>query len=232
MGAVLDRVGKLARKRPPLPRVNRREQRRIMQGGVGIDILEAAEAVSQYEAEMVYWLSEIRTLADPSLRAPDSIMSGSHASFDAFWRTLIYNREPQFNYESPNRKPGRWLGISFSYWYLWKKLQMRRLWKQNFLQEAIFSKILATLAEPFDKAEGRVRDSRRFFVSENGRFGWVPLRTKVGDLVCVFRGMRIPVIMRPQGDRWEFIGACYVHGWMDGEVWDLDGLNWGFMSFV
>jgi hypothetical protein len=37
---------------------------------------------------------------------------------------------------------------------------------------------------------------------------------------------------RPQGNRWEFIGACYVHGLMDGEVWDLDGLEWDFMSFV
>jgi hypothetical protein len=232
MGAAFDRVEKLARERPPLPRLNQREQLRIIQGVADMDILEAAETVSQYESEMVYWLSELRILADPALRVPDSIMSGSHASFDAFWRTLIYNREPQFHYESPNEKPAHWLGISFGYWYLLKKLEMKRLWKQNFLQEAIFAGILRTLAEPFDKAEGRVRDSRRFFVSENGRFGWVPLRTNIGDLVCVFRGMRIPVIMRPRGDRWEFIGACYVHGWMDGEVWDIDGLQWGFMSFV
>lgn len=109
---------------------------------------------------------------------------------------------------------------------------MRRLWNQNPSQAAIFSSILITLARPFEEAEARVRYSGRFFVSENGRFGWVPLRTEVGDLVCVFRGMRIPVIMRPQGDRWEVIGACYVHGCMDGEVWDLDGLQWGFMSFV
>jgi len=109
---------------------------------------------------------------------------------------------------------------------------MKRLWQENIFQELIFSKILETLAAPFDVAEGRVRDARRFFVSENGKFGWVPLRTEVGDQVCVFRGMRIPVIMRPRGDRWEFIGACYVQGSMDGEIWDLDALEWRFMSFV
>lgn len=109
---------------------------------------------------------------------------------------------------------------------------MKRLWQQNPLQEAIFSQILRTLAEPFNKAEGRVRYRRRFFISENGRFGWVPLRTEVGDRICVFRGMRIPVIIRPRGDRWEFIGACYIHESMDGEIWDLDGLQWRFMSFV
>jgi len=231
MGAVFDRVEKVARKRPPLPRENRREQRRIMQGG-GVDNLKALETVSQYEENMVYWLSEIRILADPSLQASDSIMSGSHASLDGFWRTLIYNREPKFNYESPNEKPAHRLGISFGYWYLWKKLMMQRLWKKDLFQAAVFSEILRSLAEPFEAAEGRVRHSRHFFVSKNGRFGWVPLRTKVGDLICVLWGMRVPVIMRPHGDRWEVIGSCYVHGWMDGEIWDLDGLRWRFMSFV
>ncbi|CZR57833.1 uncharacterized protein PAC_07722 [Phialocephala subalpina] len=228
MGAVFDRVGTLASKRPLFPRPNLGEER-LPQDHVSIDILES---VSQYETEMIYWLSEIRTLTDPTLRAPNSIMSGSQESFDAFWRTLIYNRGPQFNPQSPNQKPLSWLGISFGYWYMWKKLMMKRLWKQNILQDAIFSQILGTLAGAFDKAEGRVRDARRFFVSENGRFGWVPLRTEVGDRLCVFRGMRMPAIMRPRGDRWEFIGVCYVHGSMDGEIWDLDGLQWRFMSFV
>jgi len=177
--------------------------------------------------EMVYWLSEIRTLADPTLRAPDSIMSGSRASFDAFWGTLVYNREPLFNYQSPNKKKAYRLGISFGYWYLWKKLIIKRLWQQNILREAIFSEVLRTLARPFDKAEGKVHDGGRF-VSENSSFGWVPLGTEVGDRVCVFRGMRIPAIIRPRGNRWKFIGACYVHGSMDGELWDLDGLQWRF----
>ncbi len=231
MGAVFDCVGTLASKRPPLPHSNVGEEQ-LTQSNIDINILETLESVSRYETEMVCWLSEIRTLADPTLQAPDSIMSGSSASFDAFWRTLVYNREPQFNYQFPNQKPAPGLGISFGYWYLWKKLMMKRLWQQNILQEAIFSQLLSALAEPFDMAEGRVRDVRRFFVSENGGFGWVPLRTEVGDRVCVFRGMRIPVIMRPCSDRWEFIGACYVHGLMDGEIWELDGLEWSFMSFV
>jgi hypothetical protein len=179
MGVVFDRVRTLASKRPPLPQ---------SQGNVRINILEALEANSQYETEMVYWLSEIRMLADPTCQTPDSIMSGSRDSFDAFWRTLVYNREPQFNYQSPNQKPADWLGISFGYWYLGKKLSMKRLWQQNIFQHALFFQLLKTLADPFDKAEGRVRDGRRFFVSENGRFGWVPLRTKVSDRLLRLQG--------------------------------------------
>jgi hypothetical protein len=83
MGAVFDRVRTLASKRPPLPRLNSGQQRRILQGHVSIDILEVAEFVSQYETEMVYWLSEIRTLADPTLQTPGSIISESQASLDA-----------------------------------------------------------------------------------------------------------------------------------------------------
>ncbi|KAK1753958.1 heterokaryon incompatibility protein-domain-containing protein [Echria macrotheca] len=230
VGAAFDRVETLARERPVLPDESQEERRQRTQDGVGIDPLRAIEAVSQYEAEMVFWLSEIRMLADPTLRPSDSIMSG--ASFEAFWRTLTYNRGPEFNYQSPNEEPADWLGISFGYWYLLKKVLMKMRSAQDLLQLAGFYQILAAFADPFDKAEGRVRDARRFFVSQNGKFGWVPLRARVGDRVCVFRGMRIPVIMRPRGDRWEFIGACYVHGLMDGEIWGLDGLEWRFMSFL
>ena len=181
---------------------------------------------------MVYWLSEIRLLADPTLKARDNIMA--EPTFDAFWRTLLYNREPSFNYNSPNQQPEDWLGTSFGYWYLLKKLYMAKRWHDNLALCRWLShcRILQKLAAPFDEAEGRVREARKFFVSENGRIGWVPFRTRVGDQVCVFQGMRIPVILRSWNDRWEFIGACYVHGLMDGEVWDLDDLQWDFLSFV
>jgi len=190
----------------------------------------AFEEVSRYETEMVYWLSEIRRLADPTLSANDSMMDGF--LFDSFWRTLVYNREPCFNYSSPNQQPSNGLAISFGYWYLLKKLQMTRRWHDDILKYAFHSTILGKLAAPFEEAEGRVRDARNFFVSQQGRIGWVPFRTQAGDRVCVLYGMRIPVTLRSQGNRWEFIGACYVHDLMDGEVWDLDGLQWEFLSFV
>jgi hypothetical protein len=232
MGAIFDRVRALGRERPALPRTDPGVARRHMQYGVGIDYLEALETVSRYETEMVHWLSSIRTLADSTLRIPSSIMSGQPESFDAFWRALVYDREPEFNYESPNQKPADSLGISFGYWYLWKKLMMKRIWRTNLLRHVEYQDLLETLGKPFAIAEGRVADARRFFVTENGRFGWVPYRTEEGDSVCVFRGMRTPVIMRPQGNRWNFIGVCYVQGLMDGEIWDLHGLQWDFMSFL
>jgi hypothetical protein len=195
-----------------------------------MDMWNALDGVSRYETEMVYWLSELRMLADPSLSATGSIMDGP--SFDAFWRTLVYNRGPRFNYNSPNKRADDALAIAFGYWYLWKKLQMSRRWQDNLATWAIHDRLLKTLAQPFEEAEGRVRYARNFFVSRLGRIGWVPFRSRVGDRVCVFQGMRIPMILRPAKDRWEIIGACYIHGLMDGELWDLSDLCWTFMRFV
>ena len=179
---------------------------------------------------MVYWLSTIRLLADPSLDAQESIMVGQ--SFDTFWRTLVYNRGRRFDYDFPNRKAGGHLGVAFGYWYLWKKFHMAKPWRSNVLAWVSGERILKKMAEPFEEAEDRVQYARNFFVSRSGRIGWVPFRTRVGDRVCVFRGVRMPFVLRPKCDRWEIIGACYVHGLMDGEVWDLPGLESEFMRFA
>jgi hypothetical protein len=190
----------------------------------------ALKRVSRYETEIIYWLSEIRMLADPTLGATGSIMDSP--SFDAFWRTLVYNRGPRFDYSSPNQRADGALAIAFGYWYLRKKLQMSRRWEDDLITWTIHDRLLETLAEPFEEAEGKVRHARRFFVSQLGRIGWAPFRTRVGDRVCVFQRMRIPIILRPAKDLWEIIGACYVHGLMDGELWDLSDLCWTFMRFM
>jgi hypothetical protein len=179
---------------------------------------------------MVLWLSEIRLLVDPSLDPQGSIMDGQ--SFDAFWRILLYNRGTRFDYRSPNKQADKGLAVAFGYWYLWKKLQMARRWRDNRLDWVFHNELLRVLAEPFEEAEGRVRCARNFFVSQCGRAGWVPFRTRIGDQICVFQGMRIPLVLRPQSNRWEIIGACYVHELMDGEIWDLSGLSWEFMHFI
>ncbi|KAH7079379.1 hypothetical protein BKA63DRAFT_265764 [Paraphoma chrysanthemicola] len=223
-GAIFDYIQVVARDRPPLPRPDPARPNAL------INWWTALEAVSKYETEMVYWLEEIRMLADPSLSATGSIMDGP--SFDTFWRTLVYNRGPRFNQSSPNQPADGALAVAFGYWYLEKKYHMAGRWKDDARAWVICDRLLQTLAEPFAESEGRVRHARKFFVSRYGRIGWVPFRTRVGDRVCVFRGMRMPIIIRPDNDRWEIIGACYVHGLMDGELWDLRDLFWTFMRFV
>jgi hypothetical protein len=65
--------------------------------------------------------------------------------------------------------------------------------------------------------------SRRFFVTEQGYMGLSFPETRVGDRVCVFPGLEVPFIVRPDGDYYLLVGEAYVQGLMDGEAMqDLD----------
>jgi len=68
---------------------------------------------------------------------------------------------------------------------------------------------------------------RRFCVTENGYIGWVPQRTRVGDLVYMFLGGQSLYIVRPVLDSKAFtlIGECYLFGLMKGELkpWTGEG---------
>jgi hypothetical protein len=68
---------------------------------------------------------------------------------------------------------------------------------------------------------------RRFAVSKYGYMGWVPPLTEVGDLICIFAGVNTPFVVRPhkRGEGFKMayvlVGACYLNGMMDGEMWDV-----------
>jgi hypothetical protein len=78
---------------------------------------------------------------------------------------------------------------------------------------------------------------RRFAVTRQGYFVLGPDALQEGDVVAVLRGGKIPFVLRrastnsdgdpgtDTGDRWILIGECYVHGIMDGEGWDVEGVE-------
>lgn len=84
---------------------------------------------------------------------------------------------------------------------------------------------------------------RRFFKTRNGHFGLAPKKSKKGDLVVVLAGGNVPYILQPiprkSGLRqrflpsavkiidlmstkqsYSFLGDAYIHGIMDGEVFE------------
>ncbi|KAI0551286.1 heterokaryon incompatibility protein-domain-containing protein [Xylaria curta] len=66
----------------------------------------------------------------------------------------------------------------------------------------------------------------KFCVTENGRFGHVPLNTQPGDRICVLLGGEVPFIIRPTGKgTYTLIGECYVDGIMDGETFEAEGFE-------
>ena len=69
----------------------------------------------------------------------------------------------------------------------------------------------------------RIIWNRVFFLTKAGNernalFGLAPPKAETDDVVCIFYGCSVPVLIRPADDGFTFIGECYVHGMMDGEA--------------
>ncbi len=91
---------------------------------------------------------------------------------------------------------------------------------------------LAHMANAWDDAEQSQRYGRRFFVSESRKMGWVPTGSAPGDELCGVFGFATPFAIRKaessnadSEDKYRLLGASYVHGYMDGEVFLDDGLE-------
>ena len=60
-------------------------------------------------------------------------------------------------------------------------------------------------------------------VTKTGWLGVFPQKTGSGDVAVVFKGGNTPFVMREDGKgQFHIIGACYIHGIMDGELFDKD----------
>ena len=71
--------------------------------------------------------------------------------------------------------------------------------------------------EPFVSAVFKASTKRKFCISQKNYMALAPARTRKGDLICVVYGSQTPLIIREHNDYYSFVGACYVHGIMDGE---------------
>lgn len=61
----------------------------------------------------------------------------------------------------------------------------------------------------------------RLFTTHMGLVGICPPSARSGDLVSVLLGCSVPLVLRPHGDNFKVIGACYAHGIMEGEFGDM-----------
>jgi hypothetical protein len=60
----------------------------------------------------------------------------------------------------------------------------------------------------------------RFAITKMGYFALVPPTTKVGDQVGLFKGGKVPLIVRQEDNQWRLVGESYVHGIMQGDAFD------------
>ncbi|KAI0436531.1 heterokaryon incompatibility protein-domain-containing protein [Xylaria telfairii] len=60
--------------------------------------------------------------------------------------------------------------------------------------------------------------NRRILFTDKAYIALGPSRTEIGDLICILFGGATPMILRPFGDTYRFIGECYVYDLMNGEA--------------
>jgi hypothetical protein len=60
--------------------------------------------------------------------------------------------------------------------------------------------------------------NRAMFRTNRGIVGMTPDGSRIGDSVAIFEGGSVPFVIRPMGENWVVVGACYVHGCMQGQA--------------
>lgn len=62
--------------------------------------------------------------------------------------------------------------------------------------------------------------ARRLSTTIKGYIAMAPAAAEPGDIICVLYGCSVPVVLRPrvEASTYEFIGECYVDGFMNGEI--------------
>ena len=68
--------------------------------------------------------------------------------------------------------------------------------------------------------------SASIFLTRDGRIGIAPLGdlVEIGDVCCIIFGATVPFLLTPAKEgRQKFIGECYIHGVMNGEIMEQFG---------
>ncbi|KAJ4293099.1 hypothetical protein N0V90_008381 [Kalmusia sp. IMI 367209] len=68
--------------------------------------------------------------------------------------------------------------------------------------------------------ESRLSNYRRMVRTQKGYLALAPRSARVGDWIGVFKGGKMPLVVRKKGEHWILLGESYVHGIMKGEAWD------------
>lgn len=89
----------------------------------------------------------------------------------------------------------------------------------------------------FTRRAATVMLGRAVGVTENSCLVMLPVGSAVGDEIVVLSGGRVPYAVRAEGDCYKLVGACYVHGVMDGdafsgEEFSPDALEWFTLCWV
>jgi hypothetical protein len=157
-------------------------------------------------------------------------------ALDAYWQTMCAGGMTHQAAAEARRTFYAWDRSRFLYriisplrsFTLLHILLMHLLWALRWSIELVLH---ALLLKPVPQAradwlrKGRTgveHTQRRLFRTSQGYMGLGPDNVAVGDEVALFKGGRLPLVVRKAAVKgaWQVLGDSYVHGFMAGELWD------------
>ncbi|KAL8837301.1 MAG: hypothetical protein Q9170_002558 [Blastenia crenularia] len=124
--------------------------------------------------------------------------------WQAWWRTLVGGRRSDNTRVTDGFERTVWQYLEALDGFLAQDLEYESV---NLVEHLEVELRLITMA-----------NGRRFCLTHSGRIGWIPGAARPGDVVTIFRGSAVPVLLRPHNGSYLVIGQCYIHGIMDGEA--------------
>jgi hypothetical protein len=129
---------------------------------------------------------------------------------EAFWHTLVANRNED------QRAPPAWFRQS------WQHCMSSSPHGDINITELIHANASSMVSSFLNRVQNVIWN-RKFFITNDGlRLGLAPIGAREKDVVCIFYGCSVPVILREHTDTsghyFQFIGESYVHGMMDGQA--------------
>ncbi|SPJ72129.1 related to heterokaryon incompatibility protein (het-6OR allele) [Fusarium torulosum] len=165
-----------------------------------------SESLLEWESSMRAVLQEWRTILPPS----ETYLTGELSNL-AFWRTVLVDLKQG---EHPKRTSA--IGA--------KRLDdddIRELPRLDTAEgvERLLNTWSSCLQPEYQTLRLIEQFSRRFILTDTGFIGLGPPDVRVGDSICVLLGGSVPYVLRQNSDdSWCYIGECYIHGIMDGEI--------------
>lgn len=130
---------------------------------------------------------------------------------EVFWRTLVCNRVALEIHEPPQSDDG---------YRAWVELcqEQKSAWTHGTAmgQESESQVRLQEIQRGFESCFSQWSQGRNFSTTGRGHMGWIPTAAVTGDHIVIFRGCRVPFVVRPHEDGYKLLGDCYVHGFMEG----------------
>jgi hypothetical protein len=169
--------------------------------------------VGRMTSRLNIWEDEVQNLA----RSLGSYFTGE-TWFEASWRTVIASTTA-WNDEVPRT----WSQLlqfygKVSRCFIFVEPEVYKTWDANVISsyDIFLNSLKVTM-------QGRV-----FGITRNGWMGVFPHGSVTGDQICIFHGHETPFVIRQvnrgalkDGQTFQLIGECSIHGIMDGKPWEV-----------